>query len=128
MAKHENCSDIKGVAQIANIAQNAKRHKKPVFGPAGGDSTIVESSLQIGLFMQNKADFWKSQMDVNPLLTMDYENKCDWTLGENKPNSKPISKRQAADQASLGWSLRSQPRQGRQDQCSYKHKNNNWAG
>ena len=21
---------------------------------------------------------------------MDYENKCDWTLGESKPNSNPI--------------------------------------
>jgi len=21
---------------------------------------------------------------------MDYENKCDWTIGENKPNSNPI--------------------------------------
>jgi len=25
-------------------------------------------------------------MDVSPLLTMGYANKCDWTLGENKPN------------------------------------------
>ena len=24
-------------------------------------------------------------MDVSPLLTMDYANKCDWTPGENKP-------------------------------------------
>ncbi len=21
---------------------------------------------------------------------MEYENKCDWTLGQSKPNSKPI--------------------------------------
>ena len=21
---------------------------------------------------------------------MDYENKCDWTIGQNKPNSNPI--------------------------------------
>ena len=31
-------------------------------------------------------------MNVNSLLTTDYENKCNWTLGENKPNSNPISK------------------------------------
>ena len=29
-------------------------------------------------------------MNVNSLITMDYENISDWTLGENKPNSNPI--------------------------------------
>jgi len=29
-------------------------------------------------------------MNVSLCLTKDYENKRDWTLGENKPNSKPI--------------------------------------
>jgi hypothetical protein len=32
-------------------------------------------------------------MNVNLYNTMDYENKCNWTLGENKPNSNPISKK-----------------------------------
>jgi len=40
--------------------------------------------------MQNKANFLKSQVNVNPYNTTDYENKSDWTLGENKPNTKPI--------------------------------------
>ena len=39
--------------------------------------------------MQNKANFQKSQMNVNPYNTTDYENKSNWTLGENKPNSNP---------------------------------------
>ncbi len=39
--------------------------------------------------MQNKANFQKSQMNVRPLVIMNYERKSDWTLGENKPNSKP---------------------------------------
>ncbi len=30
------------------------------------------------------------QMNVSIFYTKDYENKSDWTLGENKPNSKPI--------------------------------------
>ena len=38
------------------------------------------------LFMQNKANFRKSQMNVISILTTDYENISDWTLGENKPN------------------------------------------
>ncbi len=29
-------------------------------------------------------------MNVNPYNTTDYENKANWTLGENKPNSNPI--------------------------------------
>ncbi|MCH7556953.1 MAG: hypothetical protein IIB56_05780 [Planctomycetes bacterium] len=29
-------------------------------------------------------------MNVNIYTTKDYENKRDWTLGENKPNSNPI--------------------------------------
>jgi len=55
-----------------------------------GTSTTVKDSLQIGPFMQNKPNFRKSQMNVNSLITMDYENISDWTLGENKPNSNPI--------------------------------------
>jgi beta-mannanase len=40
--------------------------------------------------MQNKANFQKSQMNVNTAITKDYENIANWTLGENKPNSNPI--------------------------------------
>jgi len=40
--------------------------------------------------MQNKPNFRKSQMNVNTYNTRDYENKRNWTLGENKPNSNPI--------------------------------------
>ncbi len=40
--------------------------------------------------MQNEANFLKSQMNVNPYNTTDYENKWQRTLGENEPNSNPI--------------------------------------
>ncbi len=42
------------------------------------------------LFMQNKANFRKSQVDVRPLVIMNYERKSDWTLGENEPKTNPI--------------------------------------
>ena len=42
------------------------------------------------LFMQNKPNFQKSQMNVNPYNTTDYENISDWTIGQSKPNSNPI--------------------------------------
>ncbi len=32
-------------------------------------------------------------MNVNIYNTDDYENKCDWTIGQNKPNSNPIYER-----------------------------------
>jgi len=49
-------------------------------------STSVEDPLQINLFMQNKPNFRKSQMNVSIFSQMDYENKYNWTLGESKPN------------------------------------------
>ncbi len=48
-----------------------------------------ESSIEQRI-MQNKPNFPKSQVDVTPIIIMNYEEKSNWTLGENKPNSKPI--------------------------------------
>ena len=44
-------------------------------------------------FYAKQTQFTKSQMNVNLCLTKDYENIRDWTLGENKPNSNPISEK-----------------------------------
>jgi len=44
--------------------------------------------------MQNKPNFQKSQMTIDTYLQKTYENKCNWTLGENKPNSNPIKPNQ----------------------------------
>ena len=59
--------------------------------------TDVMSALQIKLFMQNKPNFRKSQMNVNKVLTKDYEQMDTWSIGKTnpiqtqyKPNSKPI--------------------------------------
>ena len=52
-----------------------------------------ESSTNSPLFMQNEPNFQKSQMSVNLYITTNYENKRNWTLGENEPNRtqlKPI--------------------------------------
>ena len=42
------------------------------------------------VFMQNKANLLDAQMNVSSVLTTYYENKSNWTPGENKPNSNPI--------------------------------------
>ena len=55
-----------------------------------GPSTTVENPLQISHFMQNKPNFPESQMNVNKVLTKDYENKTLGEHGKNKPNSNPI--------------------------------------
>ncbi len=53
-------------------------------------STTVESSLQISPFYAKQTQFPKSQMKANTFTQKDYENKSDWTIGQNKPNSNPI--------------------------------------
>ncbi|MHC4792306.1 MAG: hypothetical protein ACYS8Y_12910 [Planctomycetota bacterium] len=40
--------------------------------------------------MQNKPNFMKGRNDAKYVFKKDYENKSNWTLGENKPNSNPI--------------------------------------
>ena len=37
-----------------------------------------------------KANLPDTQMNVNLYITTDYENKHNWTLGENEPNTNPI--------------------------------------
>jgi len=54
-------------------------------------STSVETPLQINPFYAKQTQFPKKSNDVSFFYTMDYENKSDRTLGENKPNSNPIS-------------------------------------
>jgi len=85
-----------------------------------GIFTTVERALQINFFMQYKpnlpenqvnassvlakgyeavivfwpknpkANFLNGKMNINYAITTNYENISDWTLGKNKPNSKPI--------------------------------------
>ena len=40
---------------------------------------------------QNKPNLLNAQMNVTSFITKDYENKSNWTLGENKPNqTQPV--------------------------------------
>jgi hypothetical protein len=52
--------------------------------------TDVMSALQINLFMQNKPNFRKSQMNVTKVLTKEYVHMDTWSSGKNKPNTNPI--------------------------------------
>jgi hypothetical protein len=57
---------------------------------AFGIFTLVKNPLQINSFMQNKANLLDALMNVTSLITVEYENISNWTLGENKPNTNPI--------------------------------------
>jgi hypothetical protein len=41
------------------------------------------------LFLQNEPKFRKSQMNVNEVLTRDYEQKDTWSIGKNEPKTNP---------------------------------------
>ncbi len=56
---------------------------------AFGIFTLVKMSLQISSFMQNKANFRKSQMNVTKVLTKDYENKTLGEYGKKQSQTKP---------------------------------------
>jgi len=49
-----------------------------------------EPSTNQLLFMQNKPNFQNGRINLKSCKEKDYENKSNWTLGENKPNSNPI--------------------------------------
>jgi len=60
-------------------------------------STTVESALQIRLFMQNKANFQKSQMNVSCCLTMNYEQRTMNYEIKNKADTNPIQSQYKAN-------------------------------
>jgi hypothetical protein len=51
--------------------------------------TDVMSPLQIKLFMQNKAKFRKVKLNVNNVLTKDYEQKDTWSSGKKQSQTNP---------------------------------------
>ncbi len=64
-----------------------------------------ESSTNQLLFMQNKPNFPKSQMNLNFYSTKDYENKRNWTIGQTKPNSNPIKPNSQKAQMNVNLTL-----------------------
>jgi len=52
--------------------------------------TDVVSALQIHLFMQNKAKFQKVKLNVNKVITNDYDQIDTWSIRKNKPKTNPI--------------------------------------
>jgi len=55
--------------------------------------TNVMSALQIQLFMQNEPKFQKVKLNVNKVLTKDYDQLDTWSIRKNKPKTNPIQTR-----------------------------------
>ena len=70
--------------------RNTKHERRATSDKRRICSTTVESPLQINPFCSNKPNFRKSQMNVSPVITKEYENKTLGEHGKNKPNSNPI--------------------------------------
>jgi len=61
------------------------RHFSSLFTPSALYICRELSTNQL-LFMQNKPNLQKAKMNVSIYSQTDYENKSDWTIGQNKPN------------------------------------------
>ncbi len=79
------------MSQIADIEVHPMRWRLRLSHGVNQGKIHTQLVLQLSrmfyksaLFMQNKANFRKSQMDVNLIMTREYEKKSKRTLGENK--------------------------------------------
>jgi len=69
------------------MAIESPRPPKPPIQP-----NAIRCTLYAVLNMQNKPNFRKSQMNVKTYNTRAYENKHNWTIGQNKPNQSQFPK------------------------------------
>jgi hypothetical protein len=101
--------------QVARASVSADTSHKPLFGKKGkvlnlghlyfdivsdfvlrfsyfaslGISTVVESALQIHLFLQNEPNFRKIQINLTNLLKRNYEQMDTWSIRKNEPKTNP---------------------------------------
>jgi len=73
------------ILNLANISQKAVKHD--FIGPL--DRNQRKTYEVLTAFYAKQTQFAKSQMNVSIFSQKAYENKSNWTLGENKPNSNP---------------------------------------
>ena len=84
------------------LPTNHQTVKPHTFLPVLRIFTTVKRALQINSFYAKQSQFPKSQMNVTPYNTTAYENKSNWKLGENKPNTNPIKPNFKLGNVSLG--------------------------
>ena len=62
---------------------NAQKFTSPETPP------MEKTTKSLTIFMQNKANFRKAQMNVNSFITKDYRKNDAFAVQKNKPNSNP---------------------------------------
>jgi hypothetical protein len=83
--------------QVKNARRRGFRHVENVFGRQRSHRALQPAAIELVIwihsYMQNKPNFLESQMNVNSFNTVEYENKSNWTLGENKPKQTQFQTR-----------------------------------
>ena len=65
-------------------------HLSMNYESAEGGNNNQKWSTKNNLIMQNEPNFPKTKMNITSAKIKDYENKSNWALGKNEPNSNPI--------------------------------------
>ena len=78
--------------------------------------TNVMSALQNKLFMQNKANFRKVKLNVNNVLTKDYDKMDTWSIGKKQTQTKPIQSQSKA-RPEFGICANDKHRNARAESC-----------
>jgi len=78
-------AQIYALGSYANRSNTPKAHR-----PTNKPPNQPKLSTNYDSIMQNKPNLLNAQMNVNKVLTKDYESQTLGGRGKNKPNTKPI--------------------------------------
>ncbi len=87
----------------ANICASLEMTTKWI--PAHKPPISPSSTKNYDLFMQNEPNLVRRRRIANSVCTMHYEEKSDWTLSENEPNSKPNKANSNNRHCSACWTI-----------------------
>jgi hypothetical protein len=113
---------------LMSLPANTYVHKRHLYN-CRETFTDVMSALQNNLFMQNKAKFRKVKLDVNKVLTKDYERMDTWSSGKkqsqtnpNEPQTNPTCRGVASGEAGFKPNLSRRSLWRRRKQTQFKAK------
>jgi len=81
-----SAGDLRSLAFLSGIQMAHAYLSGSSLGPLHLSRTLYKSAP----FMQNKPNFQDARINLKSRKKKAYENKSNWTLGENKPNSNTI--------------------------------------
>ena len=75
---------------------------------AGASSTLVENSLQIDVFLQNKPNSQNERTNLNHYPNTTYKNGTATRTSENKPKTNPIYAYRSPRGSTFRWGIQTQ--------------------